>query len=208
MLERGSRPCSCHERTHQPRLIAVTGGPGAGKTAVLQLARRSFCKHVALLPEAATIIFGGGFPRHVTHAARMAAQRAIFYVQRECERLVVDEHEVAVGLCDRGTIDGAAYWPGRPEELFDHVGTTLDRELARYALVIHLETPAEEHGYNHVNPLRVESAEEAREIDARIAAMWAAHPRRFVIPSAPDFSAKAIRALEILAEEIPVCCRA
>jgi hypothetical protein len=47
---------------HDARLVAVTGGPGAGKTAVLELAARSLCEHVAILLEAATIVFGGGFP--------------------------------------------------------------------------------------------------------------------------------------------------
>ena len=69
----------------------LTGGPGAGKTAVLELALRSLCKHVAVLPEAAAIVFGGGFPRRTSVPARKAAQRAIFHVQRESERLVLED---------------------------------------------------------------------------------------------------------------------
>ena len=38
-------PCECSE-PHARRKIALTGGPGAGKTAVLELVRQSFCKHV------------------------------------------------------------------------------------------------------------------------------------------------------------------
>lgn len=63
-LRVGSSPCNCRLPFHDARLVVVTGGPGAGKTAVLELAARSFCEHVAILPEAATIVFGGGFPRH------------------------------------------------------------------------------------------------------------------------------------------------
>jgi hypothetical protein len=59
--------------------VVITGGPGAGKTAVLELVARSFCPHVAILPEAATIVFGGGFPRHTTTVGLMAAQRAIYW---------------------------------------------------------------------------------------------------------------------------------
>ena len=76
--------CPCSE-PHQRKRIVLTGGPGAGKTAVLELIRQSFCKHVKVLPEAASIIFGGGFPRTKGVLVRQAAQRAIFYVQRELE---------------------------------------------------------------------------------------------------------------------------
>ena len=45
-------------------------------------------------------------------------------------------------LCDRGTLDGAAYWPGEPEEFFAAIGTSLEAELARYDAVIFFETAA------------------------------------------------------------------
>jgi predicted ATPase len=86
----------------------LTGGPGAGKTALLEMIRQSFCSHVHVLPEAASIIFGGGFPREDDDRSRRAAQRAIFFVQRELEA-IGDSHNAAVVLCDRGTIDGLAY---------------------------------------------------------------------------------------------------
>lgn len=206
MLQRGSSACPCPAPAQPTRLVAVTGGPGAGKTAVLQMARRAFCRHVALLPEAASVIFGGGFPREHNLSGRRAAQRAIFYVQRETETLADGEPEVAVALCDRGTVDGAAYWPGEPRTLFESVGTNLEAEIARYALVIHLETPTKELGYNHVNPLRIETAAQARAIDERIKTMWESHPNRHVIPSGPDFMMKAERAIELILGELPECC--
>src|ERR1041385_7974553 len=112
--------CGCDE-LHAPRRIVLTGGPGAGKTAVLELIRQSFCPHVKVLPEAAGILFGGGFPRGPAVTQRKAAQRAIFYVQRELESVWAAE-DAAIVLCDRGTVDGAAYWPG-PEDFWSSVGT-------------------------------------------------------------------------------------
>jgi hypothetical protein len=206
-LSFGTHRCSCSHPHGRPRLVALTGGPGAGKTAVLELALRSLCGHVAVLPEAAAVVFGGGFPRRASVAARKAAQRAIFHVEREAERLVLEEAEVTVALCDRGTLDGAAYWPGPPADLFGSVGTTLEAELARYAAVIHLRTPAEGAGYNHDNALRVESASEARAIDERIFAVWSAHPHRLVVESTVDFIEKARRALQLVRAELPPCCR-
>ena len=49
-------------RSPQKRIV-ITGGPGAGKTAILELARRDLCAHVEVLPESARIVFSGGFPR-------------------------------------------------------------------------------------------------------------------------------------------------
>src|SRR6185436_5953576 len=197
-------PCDCTE-SHVRRRLVLSGGPGAGKTAALELIRRaSFCDHVQILPEAAGIVFGGGFPRRRDIQGRKAAQRAIFHVQRELESTAADN--AAIVLCDRGTVDGAAYWPG-PEDYLDSLKTTLAEELRRYDAVIHLRTPGVKGGYNHHNPLRTENAREAAEVDRRILQVWETHPRRFIVEASPDFLEKASRVLEILRAELPDCCR-
>lgn len=197
-------PCTCTAR-HQTRRIVLTGGPGAGKTATLELIRQSFCEHVQILPESASVVFGGGFPRRDTGDSRKASQRAIFYVQRELEAAAIADN-AAILLCDRGTVDGLAYWPG-PEDFWPSVNTTLAEQLDRYDAVIHLRTPSPEGGYNHVNPLRTESASEAASLDARILRAWERHPRRFIVENFPDFLSKAARVLELLRGELPACCR-
>lgn len=194
--------CECGS-PHPRRRIVLTGGPGAGKTAILEVVRQSFCRHVRVLPEAAGILFGGGFPRGDRPESRRAAQRAIFFTQRELE-IIADVDEV-VTLCDRGTIDGGAYWPG-PDDLWSSVGTTREDQLRRYDAVIHLRTPSPAHGYNHANPLRVESPAEAAAIDERILLMWDGHPRHVVIEATPDFLTKASHALAALSEVLPKCC--
>lgn len=203
-----SLPCERAERGC--RLLVVTGGPGAGKTAVLEIARRSFCKNITFIPEAAGIVFGGGFWRRGSVVGRKAAQLAIFHVQRQLERVVIEEGEAAFALCDRGTIDGLAYWP-EPEQdaasFFREIGTTRAAELARYHAVIHLKTPAWGHGYNHQNPLRVESAVEAQALDAGIMAAWAGHPNRIVIESSEDFLSKVTAAIQAIKANLPDCCR-
>jgi predicted ATPase len=196
--------CGC-ANAHGVRRVVLTGGPGAGKTAVLELVKQSYCHHVMVLPEAAGIVFGGGFPRRPDLKSSQAAQRAIFYVQRELENAAEGQNP-AVILCDRGTIDGAAYWTGRPD-LWTSVGTTLSTQLARYSAVIHLRVPTGDGGYNLNNPLRTETAEEAARIDNEIAQLWAGHPRRFSVPPAASFIAKASRVLEILTSQVPECCR-
>lgn len=181
----------------------LTGGPGAGKTAVLELVRQEFCAHVQVLPEAAGIVFGGGFPRTGSLEWRRGAQRAIFFVQRELERSAAEN--AAIVLCDRGTVDGEAYWPG-PESFWESVDTTREREMSRYDAVIHLRTPSIDGGYNHANPLRTESAAVAAQIDARLLEIWEGHSRRFIVPASLDFLEKAQRAIDLLAADMPDCC--
>lgn len=196
--------CSCTVQ-HAARRIVLTGGPGAGKTAVLELMRLAFCRHTLILPEAAGILFRGGFPRERAATPLRAAQRAIFHVQRQLEASAA-EANAAIVVCDRGTPDGAAYWPG-PESLWDEVVSTLQEELARYEMVIHLRTPSDDEGYDLSNPMRLESAAEALEIDRRIAAIWSPHPSYREIPAMPDFLEKARRALELVRALVPGCCR-
>lgn len=186
--------------------MVLTGGPGAGKTAVLEVVRRRFCQHLVVLPEAATIIFGGGFPRRPSIEARRRAQIAIFHVQDQMERLEVAERDAALVLCDRGVVDGLAYWPGEPDEYWREVRTTPAEVMARYEAVIHLRTPDAKNGYDHTNPIRIESAEEAMRIDRRIAEVWASHPRRYVVESSVDFVEKLERTLEIISALAPACC--
>jgi predicted ATPase len=201
-----SVPLSCQcIKPHTHARIVLTGGPGAGKTAVLELVRQHFCEHVHVLRESAGIVFGGGFPRAPDGAVLRAAQRAIFYVQRELEA-AAEPANPAIVVCDRGTVDGAAYWRG-PGDLWSAVGTTLDEQLHRYDAVIHLRTPSSLGGYNHKNPLRLESAAEASLIDQRLLQAWASHPHRFIVEPAADFLAKAKRVLDILRAQLPECCR-
>lgn len=196
--------CECSQ-AHVPRRVVLTGGPGAGKTAVLELIRRSLCSHVRILPESASVVFGGGFPRDEHEDCRRAAQRAIFHVQRELET-AGDAHAPAIVLCDRGTVDGLAYWPGATEDFWNATATTIDAEIGRYDAVLHLRTPTADQGYNHQNPLRTETDVSAAAIDRRILDAWQPHPRRHIIEPTSDFMEKAATTLDLLRHELPTCC--
>lgn len=196
--------CTCRA-AHDGRRVVLTGGPGAGKSAVLELIRLFFCGHVHTLRESASVVFGGGFPRNEGVEGRRAAQRAIFHVQRELEATHAHVN-AAVVLCDRGTLDGSAYWLG-DGTLWESLGISRAEELARYHTVIHLRTPSEPSAYEHENPLRVESQAEARAIDDRIADAWRGHPRLYEVAATPDFLSKAAQALSLLRDAVPECCR-
>jgi hypothetical protein len=155
---------------------------------------------VGFARESASIVFGGGFPREARESAACAAQRAIFHVQRELETLF-DGVDLRLVLCDRGTVDCAAYWPLAEADFYRQLGTTRTAELARYAAVIHLRPPAARDGYQRTG-LRIESAAEAARIDGRIEHAWRDHPRRFFVAHTHDFPAKVRRVLDIVEAEL------
>lgn len=199
--------CQCQISNHPFKKIVLTGGPGAGKTAVLEIVKKSFCQHIAVLPESASVIFGGGFWRLESVSARKSAQRAIYQVQLELERLAEEENRFALALCDRGTLDGLAYWPDQEELFWSELKTTREKEFARYSAVIHLRTPSLERGYNLQNPVRIETATLAAEIDKKIEKSWEGHPRRFYIESHANFLDKVYKTIDLIKEEMPECCK-
>lgn len=180
------------------KFIVITGGPGAGKTAVLEMIKKINLNNTTVLPEAASILFNGGFWRLPSKSALASAQRAIFHVQHEMETLVKEENKWNFALCDRGTLDGLAYWP-YDEELFWKMNqTSLSEELSRYSAIIHLRTPTETQGYNNINPLRTENALTARGIDNKIADIWKDHPKYMAIESYDNFLTKTELAIELI----------
>ncbi len=171
--------------------IALSGGPGGGKTTAADLFRREIGDRVVVVPEAATLLFAGGFPRTDEPGALRAAQRAIFHVQRNLEDAQSARFPGRILLCDRGTIDGAAYWPDTPEAYFAEQGTTLEEELARYDAVIFFETAAVgglsiEGG----NPVRNESLDTAVALDRHLRSLWMRHPKFVHVPHNASFFKK------------------
>lgn len=187
------------------KLVVITGGPGAGKTAVLEMARRYLCKHAVILPEAASMVFSGGFWRLPSESARRASQRAIYHVQSEMEELAVGENTWTTALCDRGTLDGLAYWPGDENIFWSQVQSTFKAEMEKYSAVVHLRTPNGDF-YNYQNSLRIETPEEARRIDLTIEKIWSQHPHYIQIPNFPNFLDKAQAALKMIEGLLPKCC--
>jgi len=147
------------------------------------------CSHVIVVPDAADIVLGNGHSPSGAPEAMRSAQRAIFRMQRELEAAALTENAALV-LCDRGTVDVTAYWPG-PDEIWDSVASSLAGELARYHAVVHLRAP-----------------DATNAVDEAIATAWAHHPRHFEVPASSDLAAKVERAVAILAGELPSCCRA
>lgn len=172
--------------------VVLTGGPGGGKTTAADLYRREIGEGVVIVPEAATLLYMGGFPRQGEGEVQKATQRAIYHVQKNLEDAHFANYQNRVLLCDRGTIDGAAYWPDKADDFFTHLDTTLEAELARYDAVIFFETAAVG-GISIIeggNPTRTESLELARALDARLRSFWSKHPNFFLVPHNASFIRK------------------
>ncbi|MBW1761390.1 MAG: AAA family ATPase [Deltaproteobacteria bacterium] len=172
--------------------IVLTGGPGGGKTTAADLFRREIGDKIVVVPETATMLFMGGFPRVGETKARAATQRAIFHAQVGLEDVQGALYPGRVLLCDRGTIDGAAFWPDdAPEGFFESLGTSLKRELTRYDAVIFFESAAVgDISIEGGNPARTESNEEARRLDMRLRKLWSEHPNFNFVPHSRSFFAK------------------
>lgn len=171
--------------------IVLTGGPGGGKTTAADLFRREIGERVVIVPESATLLFSGGFPRSTQHQAAAVAQQAIFHVQQKLEDVQSFLYPDRILLCDRGTVDGAAYGPDAPDEFFASLNTTFEAELSRYDGVIFFESAAVggltiEGG----NPIRNESLERAVELDGKLRELWMHHPRFILVRHDASFFKK------------------
>lgn len=184
---------------HARGRIVLTGGPGGGKTTAVDLYRRELGEQVVVVPESATMLFSGGYPRYGEPGAIRATQRAIFNVQIGIELAQAARYPGRVQLCDRGTLDGAAHWPGGLELFLDDLGLDLDEELGRYDAVLFFESAAVggisiEGG----NPARIETVPQAAELDTRLRDIWSQHPGFVHIPHRASFLAKITAGLEAL----------
>lgn len=179
--------------------IALTGGPGGGKTTAADLFRRELGQQVVIVPESATILFGGGFPRASQVDAVRSTQAAIFQVQRGLEDVQAALYPERILLCDRGTIDGAAYWPDGSDAFFRAMNSSLEAELNRYDAVVFFETAAVAGlSIEGGNPVRQETVEQARRLDAELRALWSRHRRFLFVPHDQSFFRKLTAALALL----------
>eukprot|EP00455_Lapot_gusevi_P041466 TRINITY_DN4809_c0_g3_i1.p1 TRINITY_DN4809_c0_g3~~TRINITY_DN4809_c0_g3_i1.p1 ORF type:complete len:390 (+),score=99.00 TRINITY_DN4809_c0_g3_i1:88-1257(+) len=206
-----SEPTPVEDVTRRVRVVKIvlTGGPCSGKTTCLTILRDRFSDmgwKVYVVPEAATLLFGGGlsFPE-MTEAQRK-------YFQTHLLRLMVQMedsfHEIAklgdqktLIICDRGALDGKAYidapmWQSMLEENGWNEHALRDH---RYDGVVHLVTAAEgaEQYYTLANnAVRLETPEEARVLDSKLKESWLGHPYFAMIDNSTDFPTKVKRVIQ------------
>lgn len=177
--------------------IAITGGPSGGKTTLIEALKKELGPRCAIVAEAASILYRGGFPRSKDTEGLVHVQRAIYYTQKELEALIAHQSQAPLLVCDRGSLDAIAYWPLPKEDFFTSMGTDEAYELSRYDWVLHLDTAAADF-YDTSNPIRTESFQEAQALNERIKTAWSQHPRRIVISQNRDFLSKMTTSLAVI----------
>ena len=188
-------------RKQQIKKIALTGGPGGGKSTAAQLFKLEYKDFISLVPESATLLFRGGFPRVDSPHVVEGIQKSIFHVQINIEDTYATLFPHHTLLCDRGTVDGGAYWPKGPDDFFKTMGTTLANELERYDAVIFFETAAAGGlAIDLGNPVRNEDQKKAIEIDLRLNALWSKHPNFVYIKNEPSFLKKILGGIKAMDE--------
>jgi nicotinamide riboside kinase len=177
--------------------IAVTGGPSGGKTTLIEVLQKDLKSKVTVIPETASILYRGGFPRRATPEARKHVQRAIYFTQKELEELIVGESKSPTIVCDRGSLDSIAYWPSDVADFLESLKTSIATEIARYDWVIHLDT-ADQDSFDTTNPIRTETHKEAQELNLKIKEAWSQHPQRIIISHEAEFLLKIAKAKSVV----------
>jgi predicted ATPase len=182
--------------------IVLTGGPGAGKTVISRRLVEMHPDRFVLVPEAATQVYDQLQTRwdRLSIEGRCEVQRRIYRLQIEQEERIAREHPDRVLLLDRVSVDGSAYWPRGPEDYWRDLGTTLEVELARYDLVIWLETTAALGLYDgdQSNPVRFEDSQAAIETGRLLLKAWSGHPNLRCVEAFTDVNDKIARVEEML----------
>ena len=171
--------------------IVLTGGPSAGKTTLCTALKKQYRSAFEVIPESASILFIGGFLRQYDPDGIMHQQKAIYHVQIEHEAIHEKLYPDQTLICDRGTIDGAAYWdPNINIDFYQAIASTPEIEAHRYDWVIHLDTAdGVSYNFNHVHT-RTESKDEADAINEKIKKVWSHHPNQLIVPATDLFILK------------------
>lgn len=181
--------------------IVLTGGPGAGKSVIAdEIVRRN--SRFILVPEAATQVYtqrGTTWDR-LDLANRKEAQRMIYRLQLQQEDHFAAAHPDKTLLLDRGTIDGAAYWPDGPDAYWADLHSSLEKELSRYDQIIWLETAAALGMYDGAasNTVRFENADAAIESGKLLLRLYQSHPNLKHVGAFTDLQDKVRAVMEVL----------
>ena len=187
--------------------ISLVGGPGSGKSGVIETLKAEF-PDIHFVPEVATIIIGQvGITPSQDPIQNRRFQKAIYKVGRifriTSTEFAIANNKKAVVL-DRPEADGAGYFNGGIQEFEAVFGTTIISELRNVDMAICLEVPSrkiyEEHKKN--NPSRSETYEEAAKRGEKTKAIWQRHPNFHLISNEGGWETKVNRVRQLIKSTI------
>jgi predicted ATPase len=188
-------------------VIILTGGPGGGKTALIDELSRdpAWVGRFAALPEAIFTLRNANISPQEKLFQRVMVQMQMAMEDGLACALEPDGRRMI--LCHRGSLDPLAYWLDRgwpEEEFFEYTGTSREAHYRRYASVIHMVSAADgaiAHYKKYPQAHRPETPQQAIHLDRLLQQVWSEHPHYFRIDNdGRDWPAKAGRAREILAQ--------
>jgi hypothetical protein len=185
-------------------IVALTGGPGGGKTTLLRELRAEDpeARRWIAVPESAPLLFQAGF-----NAREPSFQAAVVRLQLALETACAAlARPGQVLVCHRGTLDPLAYWLRNGWDEADFFALTRmspEEHLQRYAGVLHLQTAAigaASHYRRWPDAHRPETPEQAAETDHFCAHAWSRHRAYcFIDNDGQDWPAKSRAARAALA---------
>lgn len=184
--------------------VVLTGGPCAGKTSALSKIENYFTEKgykVLIISESATELIKGGIKPFGDDKMDIELFQELimkYQLQKEVlyEQSVLNfsENTKCIIVYDRGLLDNKAYIN---QEKFTKI---LKKQklselklMDNYDMILHLVTAAdgaEEYYTLGNNSARIETIEEARELDRKTINAWAGHPNLKVITNECDFETK------------------
>ncbi|KRY52991.1 hypothetical protein T03_4536, partial [Trichinella britovi] len=171
--------------------VVLTGGPCSGKTTGQEFLASFFEAigwKVFRVPELATIIGGARFNElNEEQVMRFQENLLLTLLRLEDSFMSLAETcgENCLVICDRGAMDGSAYLNREAwEEILrrNNLNPIVLRDQ-RYNQIVHLVSAAvgAENFYHCSTALRLESLEEAREVEHRTRHVWVGHPYMDII---------------------------
>jgi tRNA (Thr-GGU) A37 N-methylase len=187
-------------------VIVLTGGPGGGKSALIEDLRRDplWTGSFVALPETVQ------YARFINIVPEEKLfQRAVVCLQIGLEEGLKRTLGVAdprLILCHRGSLDPLAFWRQRgwpDDEFFEITDLTRQEHYQRYAAVIHLVTAADGVPREYTRwpqAHRPEELDEAIQLDRWLEDAWGSHPHYYRLDNnGRDWKTKSLEAQVILA---------
>ena len=185
--------------------ILLTGGPGSGKSGIMELLKPEM-PDFQFVPEVASILIGqAGIHPGKTAGSVRRFQTTLYPIQVLFEttstEIAMDDGKKGLVL-DRGRVDAAVYFSGGVEEYEKVLGTTVTRDYGEYDLVICLAVPPPEI-YEIIrlnNPARGESYSLASYLGGEIREVWQNHHNFAYIPNLGSWEEKVAMVRSVIRE--------